>query len=569
MLRESLSARKNISVPLLSSCDTSARARSPRHHLLLITAAQDKKGTRIFKFGGKKDSSEATDASVSGTRKFKFGIGKQSVVEEGEEEPNFGTKFFSFGSKKVEEEEGEEEELKFGTKLFSFGPRKKAGTVKGGSIVPKKESTALLFTRPRRQEPNAVFVAGATGQTGARIAQKLLREGFSIRGGVRDLYVAQQLAEFATQYGIISRDEAKRLNAVEFDFKDVESIAKAIGSAAKVVVTIGPTENGPKSKVSFEDASNVVEAAKLANVSNLVVVYEPGTVLSGEGPLAGLTSFFSELFSKPDALAFSELISQIVDSALSYTLLKTSPTEGVDDFPPQTGNIVMFKEGTPIEGAKIAKSQVALVVAEVLSNTGVAENKVIEVSTSLSAAASSIESLLSTIPTDGRRAALIAARSKADEEERERKAREQLEAESRAAVEESRRAALLATQLETEAKQLEAQEVRAATLAEKAQAQAAAAAASVDDLTSKAKELGTDFLNISKSVPSLGFSLPAFSPSSAKGTPKPKPAPSPPKKQQLEPALPSPVVSVPAPKPQVNTIFGGLFSQETVYVDDT
>ena len=58
---------------------------------------------------------------------------------------------------------------------------------------------------------------------------------------------------------------------MEFDYKNVESIAKAIGAAAQVVVTIGPTEDGPKSNVSFEDASNVIDAAKLANITNLVV----------------------------------------------------------------------------------------------------------------------------------------------------------------------------------------------------------------------------------------------------------------------------------------------------------
>jgi nucleoside-diphosphate-sugar epimerase len=49
-----------------------------------------------------------------------------------------------------------------------------------------------------------VFVAGATGQIGARITQQLLRSGFNVRGGVRDLYFAQQLAEFSTQYGVSS-----------------------------------------------------------------------------------------------------------------------------------------------------------------------------------------------------------------------------------------------------------------------------------------------------------------------------------------------------------------------------
>ena len=41
-------------------------------------------------------------------------------------------------------------------------------------------------------------------------------------------------------------------------FKDAESIAKAIGNASKVVVTIGSAENGPTSEVSASDALQVI-----------------------------------------------------------------------------------------------------------------------------------------------------------------------------------------------------------------------------------------------------------------------------------------------------------------------
>jgi nucleoside-diphosphate-sugar epimerase len=41
----------------------------------------------------------------------------------------------------------------------------------------------LSFGNIRRKDPGTVFVAGATGQAGIRIAQTLLREGFSVRAG--------------------------------------------------------------------------------------------------------------------------------------------------------------------------------------------------------------------------------------------------------------------------------------------------------------------------------------------------------------------------------------------------
>lgn len=56
----------------------------------------------------------------------------------------------------------------------------------------------------RRKDPRTVFVAGATGQAGARIAQSLLRQGFNVRAGVPELAAAQELARLAAQYKVSS-----------------------------------------------------------------------------------------------------------------------------------------------------------------------------------------------------------------------------------------------------------------------------------------------------------------------------------------------------------------------------
>lgn len=69
------------------------------------------------------------------------------------------------------------------------------------SLVPvvSNPSSGLSF---RRKDPGTVFVAGATGQAGIRIAQTLLRQGFSVRAGVPDLAAAQELALLAAQYKV-------------------------------------------------------------------------------------------------------------------------------------------------------------------------------------------------------------------------------------------------------------------------------------------------------------------------------------------------------------------------------
>lgn len=84
---------------------------------------------------------------------------------------------------------------------FNFG---KVPDVK--SLIPVVSSpgtgTGLSFGNSRRKDPGTVFVAGATGQAGVRIAQTLLREGFSVRAGVPELGAAQELARLAASYKV-------------------------------------------------------------------------------------------------------------------------------------------------------------------------------------------------------------------------------------------------------------------------------------------------------------------------------------------------------------------------------
>ncbi|KAJ7567066.1 hypothetical protein O6H91_02G131000 [Diphasiastrum complanatum] len=501
-----------------------------------------------------------------------------------------GTQLFQFGNRKKvqeeEEEEGEEEEEEedekpaFGTQLLKFATRRGSSTKRGGlssPLVLKKDPSgleSLSLGRLRGREARTVFVAGATGQIGARISQQLLRNGFSVRGGVRDLYFAQQLAEFATQYGVISKEEARKLNAVEFDFKDVESIAKAVGNAGKVVVTVGPTEDGPQAKVTASDALRVVEAAKLANIGHLVVVSVAGTGIVDNGPFAGITAFFGNLLSRGSEASTEDLINGIVESDLTFTFIRTSSTEAIDDFSPESDNLVLLTEGIPDEGrGKVSKAQVASVVAGVFLNTSVSENKVVEVATRDYAPVTPINELLSAIPMDGRRAALQELRAKAEAEERQREARAQAEREAHKALKEARKAAELAYQLEQEAKRLAAEEEKAAAVAQRAKARAQEAAASLDNLDVRGKTL-VDTLDegAGNNVGDLlSRTLSGYSSSigedSSVSIPQKKGAESGNKKPPGRSASTSkaPVLD---PKPQFNNIFGGLFKQETIYIDE-
>uniref|UniRef100_A0A2P2MNR6 Uncharacterized protein MANES_02G128600 n=1 Tax=Rhizophora mucronata TaxID=61149 RepID=A0A2P2MNR6_RHIMU len=272
---------------------------------------------------------------------------------------------------------------------FNFG---KIGDVKFLVPVVGSPASGLAFSQ-RRKDPSTVFVAGATGQAGIRIAQALLRQGFSVRAGVPDLGAAQDLARLAAQYKIISKEELKRLNAVESTFNDAESVAKAIGNASKVVVTIGPSENGPTSAVTTTDALQVIQSAQLAGVGHVAIIYD-GNVLGAStyNVLDGITSFFNNLFSPSPPLTIPEFLQKVIQTDVNYTFIKTSLTE---DFSPESSyNVVVSAEGSAsANDYKVAKSRIAFIVADVFSNTEIAENKVVEVSTDPSAPLKSVEEL--------------------------------------------------------------------------------------------------------------------------------------------------------------------------------
>ncbi|CAJ2678910.1 unnamed protein product [Trifolium pratense] len=395
------------------------------------------------------------------------------------------------------------------------------------SLIPvgSKNSSlpGLSFGSPRRKDSSTVFVAGATGQAGIRIAQTLLREGFSVRAGVPELGSAQELAQLASQYKIISNEEAKRLNAVESSFVDANSIAKAIGNASKVVVTIGPTENGPTAAVSTSDALQVILAAQLAGVGHVAVIYDDDK--NGAGTSTN---------------------NKVVETDVKYTLIKTSLT---DDFSPESSyNVVVLAEGsTGSNDYKVTKSKIASLVSDVFSNTQVAENKVVQVYSDPSAPLKRVDELFSTIPEDGRRKVYAENLEKAKAEE--------------------------------EVIKLSKQGAQASN--KEAKEKAEAAGPSVDDILNKAKDF------------SAGFSWQKFSSQVATSIQKPDEDEEPkvkvatvrgqakarsliPNKAVTKQTTPKSSERKPkeekvkvAEKPkEVRKVFGGLFKQETIYVDD-
>ncbi|KAF3788191.1 hypothetical protein EJ110_NYTH21330 [Nymphaea thermarum] len=343
------------------------------------------------------------------------------------------------------------------------------------------------------------------------------------RAREREVLVARILSA-KEPYPKISNEELKRLNAVESAFENPESIAKAIGNATKAVVTVGPGENGPSTAVTALDA-----------LKHVVLIYDvAATPVSTYNVQDGLSSFFSNIFSFNQELSLPELPAKVAETETGYTLIKANLA---DDYSPESSySVVIRPEG-------MSKSQVATLVADVFSNIAIAENKVSE--------AVKMTSQLwkcSTIPEDRRRKAYAeaVARAKAEEEALEvsRKAQE---------------AAKAARKLEEEVKKLCKQEAVAATLAEEAQEKAQAVGSNIEKLLNSIKLKPNE-------VPKVQLAT-IRGQAKAQTLPPKKTIVKPPK-QAKQPQPPQPKLKSNGQKSEVRNVFGGLFKQETIYIDD-
>lgn len=176
--------------------------------------------------------------------------------------------------------------------------------------------------------------------------------------------------------------------------------------------------------------------------------------------------------------------------------------------------------------------------------------------------------MCSAVPEDGRRRAYREALAKAKAEEEE----------ALSASQEAREAAEAAKKLEKEAiKKLSEQEAQSASLAQEARERAEAAGASLENLMDRAKGFGKDFSweKFSSQLKSSAAQKPEEEKPKAQIATLRGQATAqklPPKKavirQPTQKQIRQTPVQRPDPKPEVKKVFGGLFKQEVIYVDD-
>ncbi|MGA9377237.1 MAG: SDR family oxidoreductase [Phormidium sp.] len=215
------------------------------------------------------------------------------------------------------------------------------------------------------------FVAGATGETGRRIVQELVKRQIPVRALVRDLEKAKGLLP----------DEVE---LVVGNVLQPESLTQAIGDSTVLLCATGASPSfdptGPY-KVDYEGTKNLVDVAKANNIEHFVLV----TSLCVSRFFHPLNLFWLILVWKKQAEEYLQ------NSGLSYTIVRPGGLTNEEN--PQ--QVVMSVADTLFEG-RIPRIKVAQTCVEALFQPAAA-NKIVEIVAQPQAKTKSWEELFASV----------------------------------------------------------------------------------------------------------------------------------------------------------------------------
>ena len=197
------------------------------------------------------------------------------------------------------------------------------------------------------------FVAGATGETGRRIVQELVKRQIPVRALVRDLEKAK---------GILPAEA----ELVVGDVLQPDTLSQALGDSTVLLCATGAKPSfdptGPY-KVDFEGTKNLVDAAKSNGIEHFVLV----TSLCTSQLFHPLNLFWLILVWKKQAEEYLQ------KSGLIYTIVRPGGLTN-DESPSE---VVMSAADTLFDG-RIPRRKVAQTCIEALFQPA-SRNKIVEV----------------------------------------------------------------------------------------------------------------------------------------------------------------------------------------------
>jgi uncharacterized protein YbjT (DUF2867 family) len=216
-----------------------------------------------------------------------------------------------------------------------------------------------------------VFVAGATGQTGRRIVQELVRREIPVRSMVRDLEKARKILPDGVE---LVTGDVLQPSGLEAAIADSTVLISATGAAP----SFDPT--GPY-KVDFEGTKNLVNAAREKGIQQVVMV----SSLCTSQLFHPLNLFWLILVWKKQAEEYLQR------SGLTYTIVRPGGLKNEDN----ADAIVLSGADTLFDGS-IPRTKVAQVCVEALFQP-TAKNKIVEIIAKPDAPEQSLEALFANV----------------------------------------------------------------------------------------------------------------------------------------------------------------------------
>jgi uncharacterized protein YbjT (DUF2867 family) len=198
------------------------------------------------------------------------------------------------------------------------------------------------------------LVAGATGETGSRIVNLLVKRGVPVKALVRDVTAARE--KLPIEVELFEGDVADKAS-----LKQAMADCTVLLSATGARPSLDPT--GPY-KVDYEGTKNLVDAAKAAGIEHFVMV----SSLCVSKFFHPLNLFFLILYWKKQAEEYLQA------SGLTYTIVRPGGLQNDDQ---DSRPLVMAPADTLFEG-NVPRLKVAETCVEALYQP-TARNKILEI----------------------------------------------------------------------------------------------------------------------------------------------------------------------------------------------
>ena len=252
--------------------------------------------------------------------------------------------------------------------------------------------------------PATVFVAGATGQTGRRIVERLAGKGGAVVAGVRDPVKAQKTLEESSTVvrgAMVQKVDAVDMKGIRLAKLDVvamsvDDMASALKGSDALIIATGFVPGNPlKMDAQAHAVDNLgtialVDAAKKAGVKKVVMV---SSILTNgrawgqeKSPGFQVTNAFGHVL---DEKIVAE--NYLRASGLDYTIVRPG---GLKAKPP-TGPLKVSKEDT-LNAGEVSRDLVADVCVQALGDAK-ASKKVVEIIEGEGGGAAPIESAFSSV----------------------------------------------------------------------------------------------------------------------------------------------------------------------------